>query len=279
VRGGFGDDHIALFDGAGDSYVDGDKGDDHILMYQENSLVIGGEGTDTVEVHGEYVTVQDNVENINTHVDGMECRVDEYRYSEYFSQKLCVTPKDRSSPSNPAFNADDCAAQVAAGAPTCDACCPYSCTEKSTTDGYDFLKLDECVCVTGDTGLLEKTDWGSTPSIRLPKQHSSCAFVSGENSGVSGGYRDDHITLIGVSSGSASGGRGDDHITVHTKDGEYSTFVSGGAGDDTVKLYGDGKVRLDSKIDGSSSVETVVEHDGISCEEYTSYGWTTTICE
>ena len=74
------------------------------------------------------------------------------------------------------------------------------------------------------------------------------------------------ITLFDVIRGEADGSRGDDHITVHTKqdldpsNGEYSSLVDGGGGDDTVEVYGDGRAAF-------FRTETIVKHDGISCTE------------
>ena len=82
------------------------------------------------------------------------------------------------------------------------------------------------------------------------------------------------FTLFDGWGSSTKGGDGDDHITVHTKSYSKSdpmgapSFIYGGSGDDTVEVYGDGQTML------YDDVETVVEHDGMKCEEYKDW-WPT----
>ena len=331
VVGGDGDDHIVLLGGRG-AVANGGKGDDHIMTYQDNDSeyvgqVLGGKGTDTVEIFGEYVIVDADVEDVITHKDGVVCEEDsgwvslgKSRYDEEWTKHplVCTDHEDiPPSPPNPAYNADNCAVLLAttgattipsdpsdcetyfdgcntcydfgrsctemfcmeyeearclsspsdaAGASTCDVCCPYSCEEKSTDQGFhfDFRFSEECVCVTGD---LSSPTWQGFPypapairELHLPKRKSSCAFVSGSGSEVHGGRGADHIAIFKGTGTNVYAGDGADDIKVF----QESAFVDGGDGDDAVDVYGEGWTYGVTLAD----VENIVEHDGVSCEGY-----------
>ena len=170
-------------------------------------------------------------------------------------KKQCEKACRAQSPANPMADAATCAALVADGAPTCEACCPYACVERDVMDSVsryeaygDFTNLGECVCVTG--GAQDYT-------LRLPSAESSCAFVSGDYAWIEGGGGDDHITIFDGDGGWVSGNRGNDHIKIHQGAGEYypSNGV-GGPGDDTVDVYEEG-----ARVSG----ETIIAHDGLDC--------------